>query len=75
MALPLPNPDYLRIHAACCRVSWLSGASGLFDELQEDMEEDPDAVADMSTFALSLYTRLEHLSIVETPCPRVAEQP
>ena len=24
--LPLPNPTYLRIHAACCRIVHLSGA-------------------------------------------------
>jgi hypothetical protein len=24
---PLPNPEYLRIHAACCRVAQLSGAT------------------------------------------------
>jgi hypothetical protein len=35
--LPLPNPDYLRIHAACCRVAHLSGASEHMDEILEDL--------------------------------------
>lgn len=64
-SLALPNPNYLRIHAAVCRIAWLSGASGLFYELQEDMEENPDAATEMPAFAQSLYTRLEHLSTVE----------
>ncbi|KAI0758765.1 hypothetical protein C8Q74DRAFT_1451704 [Fomes fomentarius] len=63
--LPLPNPEYLRIHAAVCRISWLSGASALFDELQEDVHENPDAATDMPAFTKSLYARLEHISIVE----------
>ncbi len=65
VSLPLPNPEYLRIHAAVCRISWLSGASGLFNELQEDMHENPDAATEMPTFAKSLHARLEHVSIVE----------
>jgi len=29
--LPLPNPEYLRLHAAVCRVAHLSGAAGYLD--------------------------------------------
>ncbi len=65
VSLPLPNPEYLRIHAAVCRISWLSGASAFFDELQEDMHENPDAATEMPAFAKSLHARLEHVSIVQ----------
>ncbi len=30
--LPLPNPDCLRIHAACSKVTRLSGATGYVEE-------------------------------------------
>ncbi|KAI0758733.1 hypothetical protein C8Q74DRAFT_1221399 [Fomes fomentarius] len=59
--LPLPDTDYLRIHAA----ARLSGASGLFDDAQEDMYENPDTARSMPAFATSLHARLEHVSIVE----------
>lgn len=65
LPLPLPNGDYLRIHAACCRVSWLSGATGLFDRFQRDMEEDPDAVMEAPAFVRSLHARLEYFNLVE----------
>jgi len=37
--LPLPNPTYLRIHAACCRVAHLSGAGEYMDKILEDLED------------------------------------
>ena len=37
--LPLPNPAYLRIHAACCRVAHLSGAGEYMDKILEDLED------------------------------------
>lgn len=37
--LPLPNPDYLSIHAACCRVANLSGAAEHMDIVLEDLED------------------------------------
>ena len=37
--LPLPNPTYLRIHAACCRVAHLSGAGEYMDKILEDIED------------------------------------
>ena len=36
--LALPNPDYLRIHAVCCRVTHLSGAAEQIDKDLEDIE-------------------------------------
>lgn len=37
-SLALPNPQYLRIHAACCKVAHLSGAAEYLDEAYRDME-------------------------------------
>ena len=37
--LPLPNPVYLRIHAAICRVAHLSGAGEYMDKVLEDLED------------------------------------
>ncbi|KAH9013272.1 hypothetical protein EDB85DRAFT_1877121 [Lactarius pseudohatsudake] len=37
--LPLPNPEYLEIHAACCRVAHLSGAGEYMDKVLEDLED------------------------------------
>jgi hypothetical protein len=37
--LTLPNPAYLRIHAACCRVAHLSGAGEYVDKFLEDLED------------------------------------
>ncbi|KAH9167344.1 hypothetical protein EDB89DRAFT_1856482 [Lactarius sanguifluus] len=37
--LPLLDPAYLEIHAACCRVAHLSGAGEYMDEVLEDLED------------------------------------
>jgi hypothetical protein len=37
--IALPNPVYLEIRAACCRVAHLSGASEYIDKLLEDLED------------------------------------
>ncbi|KAH9074785.1 hypothetical protein EDB83DRAFT_2218819, partial [Lactarius deliciosus] len=37
--LPLPDPAYLEIHAACCRVAHLSGAGEYMDEVLEGLED------------------------------------
>ncbi|PIL37756.1 hypothetical protein GSI_01450 [Ganoderma sinense ZZ0214-1] len=61
--LALPNPEYLRIHAACCRVANLSGASGLFYEIEGDLMSDPDPTTEGPEFARALHTHLDHLSL------------
>ncbi|KAH9175942.1 hypothetical protein EDB89DRAFT_1847074 [Lactarius sanguifluus] len=55
--LPLPNPDYLEIHAACCRVAHLSGAGEYMDKVLEDLEDtrvlsEDGSTAHMLSFAL-----------------------
>ncbi|KAI0364614.1 hypothetical protein BV20DRAFT_1057101 [Pilatotrama ljubarskyi] len=37
--LPLPNPEYLRIRATCCRIAHISGAAQYADEVLRDMED------------------------------------
>lgn len=37
--LPLPSREYFEIHAACCRVANLSGASERIDTILRDMED------------------------------------
>ena len=36
--LPLPDPSYLRIHAACCRIAHMSGAAEYFEQIFRDLE-------------------------------------
>ncbi|PBK81319.1 hypothetical protein ARMGADRAFT_1020439 [Armillaria gallica] len=38
-ALPLPKPDYLAIHAACCRIAHMSGAADYAEKVLRDEEE------------------------------------
>ncbi|KAH9004547.1 hypothetical protein EDB86DRAFT_3240513 [Lactarius hatsudake] len=54
---PLPNPEYLEIHAACCRVAHLSGAGEYMDKVLEDLEDtrvlsEDGSTAHMLSFAL-----------------------
>ena len=37
--LPVPSRAYLELHAACCRVAHLSGASKCIDRILRDMED------------------------------------
>nr|VWO94149.1 GTP pyrophosphokinase [Ganoderma boninense] len=60
--LALPDPEYLRIHAACCRVAHLSGVAGLFDELERDLASDPDPATETPEFSRAPYAHLDHLS-------------
>ena len=60
--LPLPNPAYLRIHAACCRVAHLSGAGKYIDKVSEDLKDvrvlsKDGSSAHLLSFALQPYTQ------------------
>jgi hypothetical protein len=46
---PVPSPEYLEIHAACCRVANLSGASEHIDTIL--MEEDIQVLSQHGTSA------------------------
>ena len=37
--LPVPSETYLELHAACCRVANLSGASEYIEKILRDMED------------------------------------
>ena len=37
--LPLPNRTFLAIHAACCRIADLSGATEYIEKTEKDMED------------------------------------
>jgi hypothetical protein len=61
-SLPLPNPDSLRIHALCCRVAHLSGASGHMDQILADLEDmqilfNDGSSAHVLSFALQPYSQ------------------
>lgn len=36
---PLPDPSYLRLHAACAQVAHLSGAGECIDQVLRDLED------------------------------------
>jgi hypothetical protein len=55
--LPLPNPDYLRLHAAVYRVAHLSGAAGDLDREDRESERRGVLARDGSSAAL-LASRL-----------------
>ena len=45
-ALSLPDPRYLEIHAACCKVAHVSGAAEFLDRAVRDVEESPGTLAE-----------------------------
>jgi hypothetical protein len=60
--LASPNPDYLRIHAACCRVAHLSGAAEHMDKILEDLEymrvlSEDGSSAHVLSFALQPFSQ------------------
>ncbi|KIO21020.1 hypothetical protein M407DRAFT_219453 [Tulasnella calospora MUT 4182] len=57
-SIPLPNSDYLRIHAACAKVAHLSGAAEYLETILNEWEERPvlasdGGSADMLSFLLA----------------------
>ena len=61
--LPLPNPRYLEIHAACCRVAHMSGAAEYFDRMIRDVEE-TRVLAEDGGSAEVLFHVLSNLQVV-----------
>jgi hypothetical protein len=37
--LPLPSPEYLKIHGACARIAHLSGAGEYIDQILRELED------------------------------------
>jgi hypothetical protein len=34
----IPDPQYIKIHAACCRVAHMSGAADYMDDILDDLD-------------------------------------
>ncbi|KAF7419353.1 hypothetical protein PC9H_001940 [Pleurotus ostreatus] len=66
--IPAPNPKYLALHAACCRIARLSGAALIFDELHDEPGDFAGAVPSPAMFD-AVSARLEY----DTRGPRVLE--
>ena len=64
--LPLPSPQYLRLHAAAARVAHMSGAGEYAEKILRDMEETRVLADDGSTaklLAKVLELQLETLTV------------
>lgn len=69
--LPLPNPVYLVICAACCRVANLSGAGEYIDKLLEDLQHtcvlsEDSLLYPRLFFSKKYWLRSNHLLILGT---------
>ncbi|KIK65273.1 hypothetical protein GYMLUDRAFT_219103 [Collybiopsis luxurians FD-317 M1] len=62
--LPLPNPEYLRIHAFVCKVAHMSGAADYIDDLYRKMERTDVLAEDGSS--MDILHRLDFSHVVST---------
>jgi hypothetical protein len=60
--LPLPNPEYLKLHAAVCRVAHMSGAAGYLDQEDRDVDTIGVLARDGSSANL-LASRLAYVTL------------
>jgi hypothetical protein len=58
---PLPNPEYLKIHAACARVAHLSGAGECMDKVIKDANEIPVLASDGTSAEVLEYALMNSL--------------
>jgi hypothetical protein len=63
-ALPLPNPKYLALHAACAKVAHLSGAGEHLDAILREMETTNVLSQDGRSFEVLEYAMLANLKQV-----------
>ena len=63
-SLPLPNPEYLKLHAAICRVAHMSGAADYLDLEDQDFDLIGVLARDGSSATL-LASRLRYLTLKE----------
>ena len=61
-SLPLPNPEYLNLHAAVCRVAHMSGAAGYLDQEDRDVDKIGVLARDGSSANL-LASRLAYVTL------------
>jgi len=64
LTLPLPDPRYLALHAACARVVHLSGAMAYINKVLSDLEEIGVLSSDRSSDVL-LHHALAHCQLTE----------
>jgi hypothetical protein len=60
--LPLPNPEYLKLHAAVCRVAHMCGAADYLDQQDRDFDRTTVLARDGSSANL-LASRLKYVSL------------
>ena len=58
--LPLPDPRYLALHAACAKIAHLSGAGAYIDAFDRDMETTQVLAKDGSS-AMFLAEAMSHI--------------
>jgi hypothetical protein len=58
--MPVPNPSYLRLHAACAKIAHMSGMGELMDHWENELEETGVLASDGSSMPL-LSSRLTAL--------------
>ncbi|KAG8812506.1 hypothetical protein FRC17_002006 [Serendipita sp. 399] len=56
--MPLPNPAYLRLHAACTKIAYMSGAGEIIHKLEREIE-DMDVLASDGSSVNYLQYRLQ----------------
>jgi len=61
-SLPLPNPEYLKLHAAVCRVAHMCGAADHLDQQDRDFDRTAVLARDGSSANL-LSSRLKSVSL------------
>ena len=61
-SLPVPNPEYLKLHAAVCRVAHMCGAAGYLDQEDRDFDRTGVLARDGSS-ANYLASRLKYVSL------------
>ena len=61
-SLPLPNCEYLKLHAAVCRVAHMSGVAGYLDQEDRDVDRIGVLARDGSSANL-LASRLQYLTL------------
>ena len=61
-SLPLPNPEYLKLHAAVCRVAHMCGAGDYLDQQDRDFDRTLVLAGDGSSANL-LSSRLQSVSL------------
>jgi hypothetical protein len=65
-SLPLPNPEYLKLHAAVCRVAHMSGAADYLDQEDRDVDRVGVLARDGSSANL-LASRLQYVTLKAWP--------